>query len=161
MDVNLTFTVNGRRQAVTTDGDRPLLDVLREDLQLTGTKFGCGEGQCGACSVLVDGKRMFSCRTAVSKVEGKTVQTIEGLAGPDGQLHPVQEAFCAEAGYQCGYCTPGMIMAAVALLNETPQPSEAQIVAGMNKNLCRCCGYPKIVKSVQRAAGTSAARARR
>jgi aerobic-type carbon monoxide dehydrogenase small subunit (CoxS/CutS family) len=159
MDVNLTFTVNGRRQAVATDPDRPLLDVLREDLQLTGTKFGCGEGQCGACTVLVDGKRTFSCRTAVSKVDGKSVQTIEGLApAGEGSLHPVQEAFCAEGAYQCGYCTPGMVMAAVALLNEAPRPSEEQIVGWMNKNLCRCCGYPKIVKAVQRAAADATAR---
>src|SRR5689334_7886205 len=103
METTLTFTVNGQRRTVTTHPDRPLLDVLREDLHLTGTKYGCGEGQCGACSVLVDGKRLFSCRTAVSKVDGKGIQTIEGLGTGDAP-HPVQAAFEAEAAFQCGYC---------------------------------------------------------
>src|SRR4051812_42634920 len=132
----LTLTVNGQKRTVSTHPDRPLLDVLREDLQLTGTKFGCGEGQCGACSVLVDGKRIFSCRTPAAKVEGKTVQTIEGLANGDA-LHPVQEAFVAECAFQCGYCTPGMIVAAVSLLNDKPKPSDEEIVTGMNRNICR------------------------
>src|SRR5271167_3757635 len=122
MDVTLNFTVNGQRRTVTTDPDRPLLDVLREDLQLTGTKYGCGERQCGACSVLVDGKRVFSCGMPASRAEGKTIVTIEGLAKGD-TLHPVQEAFLAEGAFQCGYCTPGMIIAAVALLEEKPNPN--------------------------------------
>jgi aerobic-type carbon monoxide dehydrogenase small subunit (CoxS/CutS family) len=147
----ITLRVNGQERTVTTPGERPLLEVLREDLQLTGTKFGCGEGQCGACSVLVDGKRVFSCRTSVSKVEGKAVQTIAGLAGGD-QLHPVQQAFLAENAFQCGYCTPGMIMATVALLAETAKPSDEQIRAGMNRNLCRCCVYTKVLQAVRRAA---------
>jgi aerobic-type carbon monoxide dehydrogenase small subunit (CoxS/CutS family) len=148
----MNFTVNGQRRTVTTDSDRPLLDVLREELQLTGTKYGCGEAQCGACSVLVNGKRVFSCRTPASSVDGKTVLTIEGLS--DGKaLHPVQEAFVEEGAFQCGYCTPGMIMTAVALLEEKPKPSDAEIVAGMNRNICRCCIYPKIVEAVRRASG--------
>ena len=147
----ITLRVNGQERTVTTPGERPLLEVLREDLQLTGAKFGCGEGQCGACSVLVDGKRVFSCRTSVSKVEGKAIQTIEGLVNGE-HLHPVQEAFLAENAFQCGYCTPGMIMATVALLNETAKPNEEQIRSGMNRNLCRCCSYTKVLKAVRRAA---------
>jgi aerobic-type carbon monoxide dehydrogenase small subunit (CoxS/CutS family) len=151
MDDTFQLNVNGRPRKVTTDPDRPLLDVLREDLQLTGTKYGCGEGQCGACSVLVDGKRVFSCRTRVGSVGEKSVTTIEGLSSGEA-LHPVQEAFLAEAAFQCGYCTPGMIVAAVALLKENPRPSDADIVAGMNRNICRCCSYPGFVNAVRRAA---------
>jgi aerobic-type carbon monoxide dehydrogenase small subunit (CoxS/CutS family) len=147
----LTFTVNGQKRTVTTHPDRPLLDVLREDLQLTGTKYGCGEGQCGACSVLVDGKRVFSCKTAAQKVDGKTLQTIEGLAAGD-TLHPVQAAFVAEGAFQCGYCTPGMIVACVSLLNEKPKPTDEEIRGGMNRNVCRCCSYASIIKAVHRAA---------
>jgi aerobic-type carbon monoxide dehydrogenase small subunit (CoxS/CutS family) len=155
MDVTLNLTVNGRKRTVTVDPDRPLLDVLREDLQLTGTKYGCGERQCGACSVLMDQKRVFSCRTPVSKADGTTVITIEGLAGGDG-LHPIQEAFLYEGAFQCGYCTSGMIIAAVALLAGKPNPTDGDIVAGMNRNVCRCCSYPKIVEAVRRAAGHGA-----
>src|SRR3954462_8420427 len=108
MNSTFTLTVNGRSHTVSTDPERPLLDVLREDLQLTGAKYGCGEGQCGACSVLVDGKRVFSCRTNVSSANGKSVTTIEGLAAGEA-LHPVQEAFLVEGAFQCGYCTPGMV----------------------------------------------------
>jgi aerobic-type carbon monoxide dehydrogenase small subunit (CoxS/CutS family) len=152
MDSTITFTANGERRSVTTDPGRALLDVLREDLGLTGAKYGCGERECGACSVLVDGKRAFSCRTPVSKVEGKTVVTIEGLAEGE-KLHPVQEAFLAEGAFQCGYCTPGMIIAAVGILTENPKPTDAQIVSGMNKNLCRCCSYPNILRAVRKCAG--------
>ncbi|HEY7119273.1 MAG TPA: (2Fe-2S)-binding protein [Tepidisphaeraceae bacterium] len=154
----IQFSVNRQDRTVTTPPDRPLLEVLREDLQLTGTKYGCGEGQCGACSVLVDGKRVFSCKTAVSKVAGKNVQTIEGLADGD-RLHPIQEAFLAEGAFQCGYCTSGMIMATVALLNEKPQPTDDEIRAGMNRNLCRCCTYPKLLDAVRHAAGRNSGRA--
>jgi aerobic-type carbon monoxide dehydrogenase small subunit (CoxS/CutS family) len=150
----IKLRVNGQERSVTTPPERPLLEVLREDLGMTGTKFGCGEGQCGACSVLVDGKRVFSCRTSVGKVDGKQIQTIEGLATGD-RLHPVQEAFLAENAFQCGYCTPGMIMATVSLLSETPSPTEEQIRAGMNRNLCRCCSYTKILQAVHRAAQKS------
>jgi aerobic-type carbon monoxide dehydrogenase small subunit (CoxS/CutS family) len=151
MNATIALTVNGRQVTVATDPQRPLLDVLREDLQLTGTKYGCGEGQCGACTVLLDGRRVRSCSTPVAKADGKTVLTIEGLAKGD-VLHPIQEAFLAEGAFQCGYCTPGMIMSAVALLNQTPEPTDAQILAWMDGNVCRCCGYPRILKAVRRAA---------
>jgi aerobic-type carbon monoxide dehydrogenase small subunit (CoxS/CutS family) len=151
MDATITFTVNGKRQAVTTDPQRPLLDVLREDLKLTGTKYGCGEGQCGSCAVLMDGRRVLSCMTPVEAAARRTITTIEGLADGD-KLHPVQEAFLAERAMQCGYCTPGMVLTAVALLAEKPDPTDDEIVAAMNGNLCRCCGYPRIVAAVRRAA---------
>ena len=149
------FTVNGERRSVATDPDRPLLDVLREDLRLTGTKYGCGEGRCGACSVLIDGRRVFSCRTPAAEAEGKAITTIEGLARGE-TLHPVQAAFLAEGAFQCGYCTAGMIVAAVALLAAKPAPTDAEIVAGMDRNLCRCGGYPQIVAAVRRAAALMA-----
>jgi aerobic-type carbon monoxide dehydrogenase small subunit (CoxS/CutS family) len=152
MEETIHFTINGQQRSTTTDPDRPLLDVLREDLQLTGTKYGCGERECGACSVLVDGTRVFSCRTPVAKASGKTVLTIEGLANGN-DLHPVQEAFLAEGAFQCGYCTAGMIMTAVGLLGEKPAPTDAEIVEGMNRNVCRCCSYPNIMKAVRRACG--------
>jgi aerobic-type carbon monoxide dehydrogenase small subunit (CoxS/CutS family) len=151
MDESITFSVNGRSQTVTTDGTRPLLEVLREELGLTGPKYGCGEAQCGACSVLVNGRRVFSCVAPVKSVAGQEVTTIEGLAQGD-KLHPLQEAFLEEGAYQCGYCTAGMIIQAVALLREKPRPTESEIIAGMNRNLCRCCGYPKIVSAIKRAA---------
>ena len=151
MDATITFTVNGQKHDVSSDRERPLLDVLREDLHLTGTKYGCGEGSCGACSVLLDGKRVFSCSTPVAAAEGKTVVTIEGL-GEGDRLHPVQEAFLAENAFQCGYCTSGMIIAAVALLGRKPNPSDVQIRQGMDGNLCRCCTYARIVSAVRRAA---------
>ena len=150
---SFTLTVNGQEKKISADPDRPLLEVLREDLQLTGTRYGCGEGQCGACTVLVDGKRTFSCKTAVSRADGKSIQTVEGLAKGD-QLHPVPQAFIDESAFQCAFCTSGMIMAAVALLNDNPKPTDAQIIAGMNKNICRCCSYTTILKAVKRAAGT-------
>jgi aerobic carbon-monoxide dehydrogenase small subunit len=154
MQKTIQFTVNGQAKTVTTDPGRPLLEVLREDLQLTGTKYGCGEGRCGACTVLVDGKATHACLTPSSDADRKTVQTIEGLAVGD-QLHPVQEAFLAEGGYQCGYCTPGMIMTVVGFLQEQPEPTDADILARLEGQLCRCCGYPRILKAVQRAASQS------
>ncbi|MEZ5329580.1 MAG: (2Fe-2S)-binding protein [Verrucomicrobiales bacterium] len=157
--VTIQFTVNGKPREVLSPPERPLLEVLREDLALTGTKYGCGEMQCGACSVLVDGRRQFSCRMPVSSAAGKAVRTIEGLAkqnaGDQGgaeSLHPVQQAFLDEAGFQCGYCTCGMIMTAVELLEKTPAPDDAQIAAAMNRNLCRCCAYPNIIAAVRKAA---------
>jgi carbon-monoxide dehydrogenase small subunit len=150
MDTTIRITVNGQDHQITADPRRPLLEVLREDLQLTGTHFGCGQGDCGACSVLLDGKRIFSCSTPIGDLDGKAITTIEGL--PDnGKLHPVQQAFLDEGAYQCGYCVSGMIVAAVALLNETPHPTDEQIKDGMNGNLCRCCGYAKIVAAVRRS----------
>ena len=149
--MDIRFTVNGKPAAVDTEAERPLLDVLREDLGLHGTRFGCGQGDCGACSVLIGGKRVFSCQTDVGDAAGKEITTVEGLAS-GGKLHAVQEAFLAEGAYQCGYCISGMVVAAVALLNEKPKPTEEEIRAGMNGNLCRCCGYARIVKAVERAA---------
>jgi len=148
--VQAKFSVNGKEVEIQTPGDRALLEVLREELGLTGTKFGCGEGACGACSVLVNGKRTFSCSTTVADVVGKSVTTIEGLAKGDA-LHPVQEAFLAEGAMQCGYCVPGMIMGAVALLERKANPTEAEITEWMNGHLCRCCGYVKVVAAVHRA----------
>jgi aerobic-type carbon monoxide dehydrogenase small subunit (CoxS/CutS family) len=134
------------------DSDRTLLSVLRDDLDLTGAKFGCGEGQCAACTVLVDGVATKSCLTKVSAVEGKRIVTIEGLA-PEGTLHPVQQAFLEADAMQCGYCTPGMILGAVSLLARTPLPSEAQIASGMNGHICRCGTYPRVVRAILSAAG--------
>jgi aerobic-type carbon monoxide dehydrogenase small subunit (CoxS/CutS family) len=154
MPEKIEFTLNGKTQSVTTDPTRPLLEVLREDCQTLGPKFGCGEAQCGACSVLVGDSRVFSCRAPVKSVSGKSVTTIEGLS--DGEhLHPVQQAFLDAGAYQCGYCTVGMIVAAVALLKETAHPTDQQIVEGMNKNLCRCCSYSNIITAVKKAAGAA------
>ncbi len=151
MDTTITFTVNGQSRTLTTDPQRPLLDVLREDLQLTGTKYGCGEGQCRACTVLMNGKAVASCVTPVSKADKQEILTIEGLA-KGGQLHPVQEAFLNEGAAQCGYCTPGMVIEVVALLKENPSATESQLTSGMQRHLCRCCNYTKIVKAIRRAA---------
>jgi aerobic carbon-monoxide dehydrogenase small subunit len=151
----IALTVNGKKRTIKTDPQRVLLDVLREDLQLTGTKYGCGEARCGACSVIVDGKRLFSCKTPIEQVADKSVLTIEGLAEGD-KLHSVQEAFLAENAFQCGYCTPGMIMAAVALLADKPSPTDDEIISGMNRNICRCCSYPKIAAAVRRASSKEA-----
>ena len=151
MNANLQFTLNGKSQRVSTESRRTLLDVLREDLDLTGTKYGCGEGQCRACTVLLDGKPVRSCLTEIGEIEGKKVETIEGLA-TDGKLHPVQVAFEEERAMQCGFCTSGMILSAVALLNEKPKPTDAEILAWMNPQICRCCSYPRILKAVQRSA---------
>ena len=149
--MKLAIEVNGARREIDTEGSRPLLDVLREDLELTGTKFGCGEGQCRACTVLLDGKPTPSCLTPVSAAAGRKITTIEGLER-NGALHPVQQAFLDAGAMQCGYCTSGMILTAAALLERTPEPTDAQIVEGMNDNLCRCCGYPSILAAVRRAA---------
>ena len=151
MESTFKLSVNGRERSVTSDPRRPLLDVLREDLELTGTKFGCGEGQCGACVVLMDGQRTFSCRTSIEHAAGKTVLTIEGLANGD-ELHPVQKAFMEENAYQCGYCIPGMIMGTVALLREKPQPTDVEIRKWLSHQICRCNGYPRILDAVRRAA---------
>ena len=150
MDTTFSFTVNGQPRTVTTDPQRPLLDVLREDLQLTGAKYGCGEGQCRACTVLINGKSVASCLTAVSDAHQQKILTIEGLADGD-KLHPVQEAFLAEGAFQCGYCTAGMILGTVALLNDKPGATDAEILAQMQKHLCRCCSYPRILKAVRHA----------
>ncbi len=151
MDTTITLTVNGKERTVVTDPQRSLLDVLREELHLTGAKYGCGEGRCGACTVLMDGRRTLSCVTPVAKADKKTITTIEGLAD-DCCLHPVQQAFLDEGAIQCGYCTPGMILNAVALLEKNPRPTDEQITEWMNGNICRCNGYTKILKAIRRAA---------
>jgi aerobic-type carbon monoxide dehydrogenase small subunit (CoxS/CutS family) len=148
----ITLVVNGAEHRVEAPSDQSLLSVLREQLDLTGTKYGCGEGQCGACTVLVNGKPVRSCRTPVSAATSKKITTIEGLA-EKGKLHPVQQAFLEVEAFQCGYCTPGMILAATSLLNETPNPSEEQIKSRMDGNVCRCGTYPRIIAAVRRAAG--------
>jgi carbon-monoxide dehydrogenase small subunit len=155
MNANLQFAVNGKPHRVSTDTRRSLLEVLREDLGLTGTKYGCGEGQCRACTVLLDGNPVRSCQTDISDADGRKIETIEGLAR-EGSLHPVQEAFLKEDAMQCGYCVPGMIMTTVAFLKRNNAPTQAQIVEAMNGNICRCCGYSNILKAVQRAAKESA-----
>jgi aerobic-type carbon monoxide dehydrogenase small subunit (CoxS/CutS family) len=147
----IQFSVNGKTHTVETEPERPLLEVLREDLGLTGTKYGCGEGQCGACTVLLDNKAVFSCLTPARAAAGRKIVTIEGLA-EGGKLHPVQQAFLDEGAMQCGYCTPGMILRTVALLDGNRRPTEAQILEGLNGNLCRCSGYHRILAAVRRAA---------
>lgn len=147
---NFPLVVNGEKRPVTAAEDETLLRVLRENLDLTGTKYGCGEGQCGACTVLVDGKPVRSCITPAATAVGKPVTTIEGLANGD-KLHPLQEAFLAEGAMQCGYCIPGMIVSAAGLLKRNPNPSEAQILQAMQGNICRCGSYPRILAAIQRA----------
>jgi aerobic-type carbon monoxide dehydrogenase small subunit (CoxS/CutS family) len=142
--------VNGAKRRVDADSERTLLSVLRDDLDLTGTKYGCGEGQCWACTVLIDGQATRSCLTKVGAASGKKIVTIEGLA-PEGGLHPMQEAFLEADALQCGWCTPGMILGAVGLLQKTPKPTEADIVTGMNGHICRCGTYPRIVAAIQAA----------
>jgi carbon-monoxide dehydrogenase small subunit len=147
------FTVNGRAVEVAVPGGRRLLDVLRLDLGLTGSKEGCGEGECGACSVLVDGEVVDSCLVPVCQVEGKEIRTVEGLAS-DGQLDPIQAAFLATGGVQCGICTPGMLMAGRAFLDSGPgtAPTDAAIREAIAGNLCRCTGYTKIIEAIALAA---------
>lgn len=154
MDTTITFTVNGKPRTVTTDPQRPLLDILRENLGLTGTKYGCGEGMCRACTVLVNGRGVASCITPVDSVNRQKITTIEGLASAD-KLHPVQEAFLDVAPYQCGYCTAGMIMGTVGLLNDHPHPTDDQILSHMQRHLCRCCSYAKYLEAVHRAVAQS------
>ncbi|MHC4323249.1 MAG: (2Fe-2S)-binding protein [Planctomycetota bacterium] len=151
MEATITLIVNGTKKTVVTDPQRSLLDVLREDLHITGPKYGCGEGRCGACTVLMNGKRTLSCTTPVSMANKKKITTIEGLA-EGNSLHQLQQAFLDEGAIQCGYCTPGMILTAAALLNENPNPTDEQITEWMNTNICRCNGYTKILNAIHRAA---------
>jgi carbon-monoxide dehydrogenase small subunit len=151
MKKNVQFKLNGKPTTLTVDPERMLLWVLRTDCGLTGTKYGCGLNQCGACTVLVDNEAVRSCMSPVGDVAGKEVVTIEGLAG-DGKLHPLQEAFMAADALQCGYCTPGMIMNAAAFLRKNPSPSAADILRGMDDNLCRCGAHTRIVQAIQTAA---------
>ena len=146
-----SFAVNGERKTIKTHPMRRLLDVLREDVGLTGTKEGCGEGECGACSVIIDEQLVNSCLVPIAQVEGACIRTIEDLA-KNGELHPVQRAFINFGGAQCGICTPGMIMASVDLLSRHPQPTREQIREGLSGNLCRCTGYMRIFKAVEKAA---------
>jgi aerobic-type carbon monoxide dehydrogenase small subunit (CoxS/CutS family) len=143
--------VNGAPRRIDADAERPLLSVLRDDLDMTGSKYGCGEGRCGACTVLIDGRPTRSCITPVSAAAGKPVRTIEGLASGD-RLHPLQEAFLRADALQCGYCTSGMIMSALALLAQEPRPSREDIIRFMGGNICRCGTYPRIVDAIQQAA---------
>jgi len=152
----LELQVNGTRRRVEVDGERSLLSVLRDELDLTGAKYGCGEGQCGACTVLVDGRAVRSCLTQAASVEGKQVTTVEGLER-NGDLHPLQEAFLAVDAMQCGYCTAGMIMSGVGLLKKTPNPTDAEILRAMEGNICRCGTYPRIVAAIRLAAGADKA----
>ena len=151
MEEKIQFQLNGKLTAVTVDSERKLLWVLRTDLGLTGTKYGCGEGHCGACTVLVNHEAVRSCQMAVKEVKGRDVVTIEGLAKP-GQLHPLQKAFMENDALQCGYCTSGMILTAYSFLRKNPQPSSSDIIKGMDDNLCRCGAHNRIVRAVQTAA---------
>ena len=148
----IQFTLNGRSTTLVVEGERKLLWVLRGELGLTGTKFGCGASQCGACTVIVEREAVRSCRVAMRDLRGKAVTTIEGLA-QDGALHPLQAAFVAHGGLQCGFCTPGMIMNAYGLLLRNPRPTRAEIVAGMDANLCRCAAHQRIVAAIEAVAG--------
>jgi aerobic-type carbon monoxide dehydrogenase small subunit (CoxS/CutS family) len=147
----IEFKLNHKRVRMKVDGERRLLWVLRSDLGLTGTKYGCGEGICGACTVLIDQKASRSCQIPVREVKGKEVLTIEGLA-KDGKLHPVQKAFMDHNAFQCGFCTSGMILNAYSLLLEKPRPTESEIIQGMNDNLCRCGAHHRILQAIQSAA---------
>jgi xanthine dehydrogenase YagT iron-sulfur-binding subunit len=149
--VPITLIVNGRARELTLDVRVTVLDALREHLQLTGTKKGCDQGQCGACTIHIDGERVLSCLTLAVAAQGKQIQTIEGLAGADGALHAVQQAFIDQDGFQCGYCTPGQIMSAVACIKEGHANTDADIQEYMSGNLCRCAAYPKIVAAVKQA----------
>jgi carbon-monoxide dehydrogenase small subunit len=146
------LTVNGRSHAITGPDEQTLVQLLRQTLGLTGTHVGCDTAQCGACTVLVDGQAVKSCNLLVRQCEGMAVTTVEALAAPDGTLNPLQQAFSRCHGLQCGYCTPGMLMSATALLAENPHPTEAEIVHALEGNLCRCTGYVNIVAAVQAAA---------
>ena len=147
------ININGKRYPLDADSGRSLLSVLREELNLTGTKYGCGEGQCGACTVLIDGQAVRSCQVQVGTTIGKQIETIESLE-KTGRLHPLQEAFLEADAMQCGYCIPGMIMSAVALLKQNSNPSEWEIIRFMDGNICRCGTYPRIVMAIRMAART-------
>jgi aerobic-type carbon monoxide dehydrogenase small subunit (CoxS/CutS family) len=153
MPETISFTLNHKPVRLTVDPDRTLLWVLRTDLGLTGTKYGCGESHCGSCTVLVDQRAMRSCSLTVKDVRDKDVVTIEGLAS-DGHLHPLQEAFMAHDALQCGFCTPGMILTAFSLLRSNPQPTRDQIIRGMEDNFCRCGAHTRIIDAIQAAAAS-------
>jgi aerobic-type carbon monoxide dehydrogenase small subunit (CoxS/CutS family) len=152
MSDSIAFKLNDEPVRLSEDGERPLLWVLRTDLGLTGTKFGCGEGHCGSCTVLLDGVAVRSCLRKLKDVKGKEVMTIEGL-GKKGKLHPLQQAFVAHDALQCGFCTPGMILTAFGLLSKNPKPTRDQIIRGMEQNLCRCGAHTRIIDAIETAAG--------
>lgn len=147
----MNLNVNGEKISTHVRGGRRLLDFLRDDLHLTGTKEGCGEGECGACTVLLDGHAVLSCLVPIDRAVGSTVVTIEGIGTPD-HLHPVQQALLDEGGVQCGMCTPGMVISAIDLLQHNPHPTRQEIIDGISGNLCRCTGYKKIILGIERAA---------
>ena len=146
----IKFTLNGKPCEVAVKPWRTLLEMLREDLQLTGVKEGCGEGECGSCTVIMNGKSVNSCLVPAMEADNQEIVTSEGLADGDN-LHPIQRAFRDKAGMQCGFCTSGMILSTVALLHEKPKPTDAEVLAWLNPHLCRCCGYPRILQAVHRA----------
>lgn len=148
--MKVRFYLNDRERVVETDSNRTLLEVLRTDLGLTGTKYGCGIGQCGTCTVLIDGKAKCACLTLIGQVNGRQVETVEGLSTGEA-LHPLQNSFVENHALQCGYCTPGMLMSAKGLLDRNPTPSEEEIKRAISGNLCRCTGYVQIVKAIQKA----------
>jgi len=155
----IVLTVNGDEHMLVVEPNELLINVLRNELGLTGAKYGCGTGQCGACTVLIDGEPALACVTLVVACDGKEVVTVEGIAGPDGGLHPIQEAFLDENAVQCGFCTPGMILMAGDLLRRNPHPTEAEIRHHIKGNICRCTGYNGIVRAIQKAADRMAAAA--
>ncbi|MGD8226391.1 MAG: (2Fe-2S)-binding protein [Desulfobacteraceae bacterium] len=148
----ISFNLNGYQVSAEVESHKMLLQVIREEFQLSGTKEGCGEGECGSCTVLVDGMSVDSCLYPAFEIDGKEVITIEGILGEGNVLHPIQEAFVENGGVQCGFCTPGMIMSAKALLDEIPNPTDEQIKRGISGNLCRCTGYVQIIDSIKKAA---------
>lgn len=153
MKVQLELKVNGMAYKIEVEPRRTLLELIREDLELTGTKEGCSLGECGTCTVLLDGRPIKSCITLAVQANGREVTTIEGLEGPDGTLHPLQQAFIDHGAIQCGFCTPGMVLSAKALLDENPKPTEMEVKQAIAGNLCRCTGYQKIVEAILAAAG--------
>ncbi len=154
--INVSMTINGKEIVLSTYPNRTLLEVLRDDLGLTGAKEGCGIGECGACSVIMDGRLVNSCLVLIGKADGSKIETIEGL-GVDGHMSPIQEAFVKKGAVQCGYCTPGMIMAAKSLLDKNPDPTKEEIVEALSGNLCRCTGYVQIIEAVKEAASKKGA----
>ena len=150
--MRIRFVLNGKAREMDVSPDRRVVDLLREDLELAGTKEGCGSGECGACTILIDGESRVSCLMLAAQLEGRNITTIEGLSSED-TLHPVQEAFVESGAVQCGFCSPGMVLAAVDLLQQIPHPSRHEIREGISGNLCRCTGYQKIVDAVEMAAG--------
>ncbi len=157
MPVSVSLTINGRAASATVEDRTLLVNFIRDDLGLTGAHVGCDTTQCGACTIMVDGRAVKSCTMLAAQADGCDITTIEGLSAPDGPLHPMQEAFSRQHALQCGFCTPGMIMAAVALLKENPHPTDEEIVEGIDGNICRCTGYHNIIKAVRACAAGQAA----